>query len=335
MCVSFPQTIEDVSDLSYSKKADTKKERGERNRYYESQLDESKTLVRSSHSPIPPFPKLIARPTQVLTLESTLEARDKEIKYLSRALESVYSRFRSSVSTTPPSDPPAPESVVDPEDMASRSIEALQQRDLEIKELKDELAKVKSELAAQIRLPKAFARRAPAPPPSSGATSASGPPTRVSPGVAIPPTFATPPPAPPPPPVAFSISAPPPPPPPPAPPAPPGPPRPAFLGSIAGAKLKSSSPTSNGDSPGDVSPAPIGRPAFLASISNGAKLRSAGSSPAVVVSGAPPPPPPPPPAFGAPPPPPVAPAPLVRRTTIRASQKKMKVRFPAPPVIRS
>ncbi|KAL8283496.1 hypothetical protein RQP46_005599 [Phenoliferia psychrophenolica] len=114
-----------------------KKERVDRNRYYETLLDETKL--------------------HALELETSLESSQKEIKYLHRALESVYSRFRPVV---PPPSPDvlvpsiAPEeSIVDPEDMAERSIEALVQRDLEIAQLKEDLA-----------------RGIPAPPPPPGFT---------------------------------------------------------------------------------------------------------------------------------------------------------------------
>ncbi|KAK4704608.1 hypothetical protein P7C70_g1599, partial [Phenoliferia sp. Uapishka_3] len=137
---------------------EAKKERGERNRYYESLLEEKRS--------------------QALELETSVEARDKEIKYLKRALESVYSRFRATVAVEAESTAVA-ESVVDAEDMATRSIEALAQRDKEIATLQVELALAKAEIAAQLRLPKAFARRAPAPPPPTLPSTALSPPQTV------------------------------------------------------------------------------------------------------------------------------------------------------------
>ncbi|KAI5476137.1 hypothetical protein MNV49_000407 [Pseudohyphozyma bogoriensis] len=109
-------------------------------------------------------------------LEATVETRDKEIKYLKRVLEAVYSRFheKSTASTTtdPATSSARPlEATLDPDVMATRSIEALAKKEEEIASLKSELAAAKAESAARLRLPKAFARQAPPPPPPPPSSS--------------------------------------------------------------------------------------------------------------------------------------------------------------------
>ncbi|GAA6056774.1 hypothetical protein JCM3770_006127 [Rhodotorula araucariae] len=87
---------------------------------------------------------------KIATLDTELESRDKEIKYLKRTLESVYSRFESSVASAiaVPGQPPRPPLMMDdPALMASHTLEALGQRDQEIQELKSELDAAKKELA--------------------------------------------------------------------------------------------------------------------------------------------------------------------------------------------
>ncbi|BGP44533.1 hypothetical protein JCM10450v2_000347 [Rhodotorula kratochvilovae] len=133
---------------------------------------------------------------KIATLDTELESRDKEIKYLKRTLESVYSRFESSVASAiaVPGQlartPPATEPQLDHELMATRTLEALGQRDQEIQALKKELETAKEELAkAQKGLP-VFARRAPPPPPppaslsepSPAASNAASAPTPPPPG---------------------------------------------------------------------------------------------------------------------------------------------------------
>ncbi|BGP28584.1 hypothetical protein JCM10296v2_000320 [Rhodotorula toruloides] len=146
---------------------------------------------------------------KIATLESTIEARDKEIKFLKRTLESVYSRFQSTVVSATripgklPSEAPAKE--LDHEAMATRTLEALSQRDEQIKELQLALEKAKADIvraknAGQSHTP--IAQEAIAPDSSTTPSSQPDPPR--------------PPPPPPPPPVSFPR-----PPPPPAPPPPP------------------------------------------------------------------------------------------------------------------
>lgn len=119
---------------------------------------------------------------QAVELESTVEMKDKEIVYLKRVLESVYSRFQAATaeSTAATTAIAAPETTTDHDVMATRTIQALNKRDAEIEALKAELAAARLEAAAQIRMPKAFARRAPpAPPPPSTSSKPSNaaPPT--------------------------------------------------------------------------------------------------------------------------------------------------------------
>ncbi|GEM06116.1 hypothetical protein Rt10032_c01g0133 [Rhodotorula toruloides] len=88
---------------------------------------------------------------KIATLESTIETRDKEIKFLKRTLESVYSRFQSTVASamrTPGSSPAEAHSQdLDHDAMATRTLEAFSQRDEQVKELQLELEDAKAELA--------------------------------------------------------------------------------------------------------------------------------------------------------------------------------------------
>ncbi|GAA5889934.1 hypothetical protein JCM5296_003653 [Sporobolomyces johnsonii] len=114
--------------------ADAKEERARQNRRWESLIQEIGQYK-----------------VKIATLETEIEGRDKEIKYLKRTLESVYSRFQSTVATAVsgppqlPRTPTASDPALDAELMANRTIEALAQREAEIAALKAELAKAKEE----------------------------------------------------------------------------------------------------------------------------------------------------------------------------------------------
>ncbi|GAA6035972.1 hypothetical protein JCM8097_005193 [Rhodosporidiobolus ruineniae] len=90
---------------------------------------------------------------KIANLENDSQHKEKEILFLKRTLESVYSRFQSTVETAvsgpgqPVRTPPATEPSLDPELMANKTLEALAQREGEVESLKKELEVVKSELA--------------------------------------------------------------------------------------------------------------------------------------------------------------------------------------------
>ncbi|GAA5859773.1 hypothetical protein JCM1840_006447 [Sporobolomyces johnsonii] len=164
--------------------ADAKEERARQNRRWESLIQEIGQYK-----------------VKIATLETEIEGRGKEIKYLKRTLESVYSRFQSTVATAVsgppqlPRTPTASDPALDPELMANRTIEALAQREAEIEALKAELAKAKEEtVKAQKGLP-VFGRRAPPPPPMPTDDTAT-----LATASAVSTLHASPPPPPPPPP---------------------------------------------------------------------------------------------------------------------------------------
>ena len=150
--------------------------------------------------------------------EVQLEAKDKETKYLKRALESVYTRFQATMeeNATPPSPAHARDATmttVDAEMMASRSIASLAERDEEVKQLKEELASLRAaamtrENAVRIKKSSPLADHVMQPPDSvedARVVIASQPAIQASSAVAFPP----PPPSPPPPPLSVlpAISA--------------------------------------------------------------------------------------------------------------------------------
>ncbi|KAJ6572601.1 hypothetical protein B0H10DRAFT_2106751 [Mycena sp. CBHHK59/15] len=161
-------------------------------------------------------------------LETSLGIKDKEIKYLKRALESVYTRFISREETREESR----EAEMDAELMASRTIESLTRKDNEITSLCIEVAELKAQLAAKPKTEKEFKASYPvtvpdvfsycfpaiatattatlSPPSSSGLPPPSPPPPLPPPSF----TGGAPPPPPPPPPPGFTGGPPPPPPPP-------------------------------------------------------------------------------------------------------------------------
>ncbi|KZV82357.1 FH2-domain-containing protein [Exidia glandulosa HHB12029] len=235
--------------------------------------------------------------TQIGELETSLGHKDKEILYLKRALESVYSRFHTSFQSSPALDV-ARDAEFDAQVIATQAIDSLTRKDEEIAGLKAEIAtlttetaKLQQQLAAKAAQPtseKEFKSRnaPPPPPPAKSKRSSIALPTLN--GIAEGPASPPPPPPPPPPPVLpgveVSSTGPPPPPPLPPPPAPfspsalssdlpPPPPPPPPPGAFGAAP------------PPPPPPPPPGPPS----------------------SGAPPPPPPPPPPNGGPPPPPPPP----------------------------
>src|SRR5882762_2549155 len=98
---------------------------------------------------------------QVDEHESTIVTKDKELLYLKRSLESVYSRFRSRQESR--------EAEVDAQFIATRTIEELTQKDDEISQLRAQMEDLRNKLAAK---PKVVTERdykprakPPAPPP--------------------------------------------------------------------------------------------------------------------------------------------------------------------------
>src|SRR5258708_1574639 len=100
--------------------------------------------------------------SKITDLENTVTQRDKELLYLKRALESVYSRSRSREESK--------ESVtdVDASLLASKAIEKMTQKEKELAVLQAEITDLKTQLAAKPRFitEKDFkAQVAPPPPP--------------------------------------------------------------------------------------------------------------------------------------------------------------------------
>ncbi|KAJ3532310.1 hypothetical protein NM688_g7443 [Phlebia brevispora] len=79
--------------------------------------------------------------TQITDLETSVAVKDKEVVYLKRALESVYSRFRSREESR--------EAEFDAQSIASRAIESLTQKDEEIDRLTVLVEELRKELAAK------------------------------------------------------------------------------------------------------------------------------------------------------------------------------------------
>lgn len=91
---------------------------------------------------------------QLAEFEVQIEARNKEIKYLQRALESVYTRFQTyrdeiETTTVPPS---AEATVMDVTAMTTRTLEALAERDRRIAELTEQLKGIRPSTLAGLRI---------------------------------------------------------------------------------------------------------------------------------------------------------------------------------------
>lgn len=248
----------------------------------------------------------IAR-AKITELEDTVTAKNKEVLYLKRALESVYSRFNATNSSnTAESTSNNPE--VDVQVMANHTIEGLAKKEEEIKALNDAIDKLKSELSEKqanplevATLEKQFKARVapPPPPPTKPKKPVNNPPSVPVHSVPSETTEAAPVPLPPPPPPPM----------PPAqsyanvPPAPPPPPAPM--------------------------PPPLPPP--MATTPTGISIPPP-PPPAPGLPGVPAPPPPPPPmslgnASIPPPPPPFAMGNIGRPTTAKPPGKKLKPFF--------
>ncbi|KAJ8462763.1 hypothetical protein ONZ45_g17814 [Pleurotus djamor] len=94
-------------------------------------------------------------------LESSLTIREKEITYLKRALESVYTRFMSREEMKEI----AKEAEMDAEQIANRAIERLTQKEEEISGLRQEISQLQEKLAARPKSEREFKMRSPPPPP--------------------------------------------------------------------------------------------------------------------------------------------------------------------------
>ncbi|KAG8953015.1 hypothetical protein FRC00_006501, partial [Tulasnella sp. 408] len=233
--------------------------------------------------------------------EAALSIRNKELVYLKRALESVYSRFHSNA------EPEKRNSEVDAQQIAAQAIQSLTTKDEEIKALKVDIESLKLELTALKEVQskysdeKAFkARVAPPPPPPRSRSTADSTETQSS-STAPTPAPGPPPPPPPPPPPTGAVSAlasiggiqpmrPPPPPPPP----------PSELSDTSPREIGESSA---GSPPPPPPPPPIPPPPSIAVTPSFGAPPPPPPPPPPGIS-APPPPPPPPGNFGPPPPPP-------------------------------
>ncbi|GLB34079.1 putative diaphanous FH3 domain contatinign protein [Lyophyllum shimeji] len=234
--------------------------------------------------------------TKNCELESNLAIKDKEIVYLKRALESVYTRFVSREEARE-ADRVA---GMDAEQIAARAIEKLTEKDEQIATLSKEIQELKAQLLTRPRTEKEFKAKSPPPPPPSKKPMRPSPQVSSPTSIPISPsTHASPPPPPPPPPSNFpTVSSPPPPPPP--------PPLPPSLGMNSAPPPAPTPPPVPAPPPPPPPPPPPAQPS-----PNG---------------GPPPPPPPPPPPrqMGGPPPPPPPPPPSAFKMNSR-----LKVTRPA------
>ena len=115
-----------------------KKERAERNRQWANLMEE-----------------IAKNKAQLADQEAMLESREKENKYLKRALESVYTRFQATMDGQAGAGgsghvSEASSANIDAELIVSRTIETLAQRDAEIRELKEAIDKLKKELQGSL-----------------------------------------------------------------------------------------------------------------------------------------------------------------------------------------
>lgn len=275
-------------------------------------------------------------------LEGIIAAKAKEIVYLKRALESVYSRFHASAQESEQERRHGPESEVDVQSMTNHTIEGLAKKEEEIKALQDTVISLQAQLSNShattldtSALEKQFkARTAPPPPPpikpkkpaSNGPLSATPQGTLASPTSNVSASFTN---------TSeqgqfmertvesakqeagsrsdMSPAGPIPPPPPPP---PPGPPAPPGFG-IVSSPSSSPSPISV---PGPPPPPPI-PPAGFAAVFAAIPSSNVGMAPP------PPPAPPAPPLGGPPPPPPPFGMPTRRPTMIKVPSKKLKPFF--------
>lgn len=100
---------------------------------------------------------------KIVELEGSVSRKDKDISYLKRALESVYTRFQSREEARDES-----KAEVDPEVIANRAIERLTDRERQITALSDEITDLKAQLAAKPKTEQEFkTKSAPPPPPPS------------------------------------------------------------------------------------------------------------------------------------------------------------------------
>jgi diaphanous 1 len=108
---------------------------------------------------------------QVADSEITIKQRDKELLYLKRALESVYSRFRSREESS------EPVTDVDASLLASRAIEKMSQKEKEVALLKAEIADLKTQLSAKPKFitEKEFKAQVSPPPPPPPRTAKAKP----------------------------------------------------------------------------------------------------------------------------------------------------------------
>ncbi|CDO73783.1 hypothetical protein BN946_scf185015.g111 [Trametes cinnabarina] len=102
--------------------------------------------------------------SQTGELETAIGIKDKEIVYLKRALESVYSRFRSREESK---ESETRDAEFDAQDMASRAIDSLTRKDEEIAILRAEIDELKAKLAAKPKFitEKDYKHQVPPPPP--------------------------------------------------------------------------------------------------------------------------------------------------------------------------
>ena len=83
---------------------------------------------------------------QIASLENIVEARDKEIKYLKRAMESVYSRFQSSLNDAQNHN--IEQSLLQ-DDIASKTLKVLADREDEVQVLRKQLLQLQSEIESK------------------------------------------------------------------------------------------------------------------------------------------------------------------------------------------
>ncbi|KAJ4496810.1 formin homology 2 domain-containing protein [Lentinula lateritia] len=95
---------------------------------------------------------------ELVELTANSKAKDQHIQYLKRALEAVWSRFKSREEERDTAE-------IDPEQMAARSIQSLELKDSQIASLIVEVADLKAQLTAKPKTEKEFKMRSPPPPP--------------------------------------------------------------------------------------------------------------------------------------------------------------------------
>ncbi|KAG6861568.1 hypothetical protein C0995_014864 [Termitomyces sp. Mi166 len=141
-------------------------------------------------------------------LESTIVIKEKEITYLKRALESVYTRFMSRGEVKEDR-----ESNMDAEHIAAQTIEKLTQKDEQIASLSKEINDLKAHLLDRPKTEKEFKARSPPPPPPNSKRplrstihEPSSPNTPRAPPPPPPPNYAVAPPPPPAPPLPTASS---------------------------------------------------------------------------------------------------------------------------------